>query len=273
MEAPQDTAINDDFAKTLGLESLDKLKEAARERLTAEFASATRQRVKRMLLDRLDESHRFEAPPSLVDEEFNLMWNSIKAEMESGGKTFADENTTEEAAREEYRKIADLGQHQAEPDPAIGNLAVLLPGGLFGGVLIGKGLAAGFHLGLDRVPHQIEFFIDQGGRRLEAVAFIEAVQQRPLDPLAGGAGKFGREPLARRLLQLVERFKAKRLGKVVVDRGVLRRFDQCGGGFGTGPRGRPLLAGIVLREGDSQAAGFAGRNAEQLLFEAGNECV
>jgi trigger factor len=107
IEAPQDTEINDEFAKTLGLESLDKLKEAARERLAAEYAGATRQRVKRMLLDRLDEAHRFEAPPSLVDEEFNLMWNSIKAEMESGGKTFADEDTTEEAAKEEYRKIAD----------------------------------------------------------------------------------------------------------------------------------------------------------------------
>jgi trigger factor len=107
IEAPHDTKIDDEFAKTLGLESLDKLKEAARERLAAEFAGATRQRVKRMLLDRLDESHRFEAPPSLVDEEFNLMWNSIKAEMESSGKTFADEDTTEEAAREEYRKIAD----------------------------------------------------------------------------------------------------------------------------------------------------------------------
>ena len=107
IEAPQATEINDEFAKTLGLESLDKLKEAARERLAAEFAGATRQRVKRMLLDRLDESHRFEAPPSLVEEEFNLMWNSIKAEMESSGKTFADEDTTEEAAREEYRKIAD----------------------------------------------------------------------------------------------------------------------------------------------------------------------
>jgi trigger factor len=107
IEAPQETEINDEFAKTLGLESLDKLKEAARERLAAEFAGATRQRVKRMLLDRLDESHRFEAPPSLVEEEFNLMWNSIKAEMESSGKTFADEDTTEEAAKEEYHKIAD----------------------------------------------------------------------------------------------------------------------------------------------------------------------
>jgi trigger factor len=107
IEAPGETRIDDEFATTLGLESLDKLKEAARERLVAEFAGATRQRVKRALLDRLDDSHRFEAPPSLIEEEFNLMWNSIKAEMESSGKTFADEDTTEEAAKEEYHKIAD----------------------------------------------------------------------------------------------------------------------------------------------------------------------
>src|ERR1700740_606419 len=37
IEAPQETEINDEFAKTLGLESLDKLKEAARERLSTEF--------------------------------------------------------------------------------------------------------------------------------------------------------------------------------------------------------------------------------------------
>ncbi len=107
IESPLKTEINDEFAKSLGLESLDKLKDAARERLAAEFTAATRQKVKRTLLDRLDEAHQFEAPPTLIEEEFNLMWNSIKAEMESSGKTFADENTTEEASKEEYRKIAD----------------------------------------------------------------------------------------------------------------------------------------------------------------------
>jgi trigger factor len=107
IEKPLPTEINDELAKTLGLESLDKLKEAVRGRLGAEFAGATRQRVKRALLDRLDESHQFEAPSSLIDDEFNLMWTSIKAEMDSSGKTFADENTTEDAAKEEYRKIAD----------------------------------------------------------------------------------------------------------------------------------------------------------------------
>lgn len=107
IDAPQKTEINDEFAKTLGIESLDKLKDAARERLAAEFTGATRQKVKRALLDKLDEAHQFEAPPTLIAEEFDLMWKSVKAEMDSSGKTFADENTTEEASMEEYRKIAD----------------------------------------------------------------------------------------------------------------------------------------------------------------------
>lgn len=107
VEAPQDTAIDDEFAKTLGMESLEKLKEAAKARLAAEYAGASRMRVKRQLLDRLDETHKFEAPPSLVEQEFAVMWQSINAEMQQNGKTFADEETTEEAAREEYRKIAD----------------------------------------------------------------------------------------------------------------------------------------------------------------------
>jgi trigger factor len=107
VESPLETKFDDEFAKVVGLESFDKLQETVRARLTSEFADATRQKVKRMLLDRLDESHRFEAPPSLVEQEFNLMWNSIKSEMASNGKTFADEGTTEEASEAEYRTIAD----------------------------------------------------------------------------------------------------------------------------------------------------------------------
>jgi len=107
IEAPQETKVDDEFAKTLGLESLDKVKEIMRERLTQEFAGATRQKLKRELLDRLDESHKFDPPQSLVEDEFKLMWESIKSEMESQSRTFADENTTEEAAKEDYRKIAD----------------------------------------------------------------------------------------------------------------------------------------------------------------------
>jgi len=112
IEAPQDTAINDDFAKTLGLESLDKLKEAARDgsrpNLPAPPAAGQADAA-----GPLDEGHRFEAPPSLVDEEFNLMWNSIKAEMESSGKTFADEDTTEAAARKSTARSPIAGSDSA----------------------------------------------------------------------------------------------------------------------------------------------------------------
>ncbi len=107
IEVPQEIKIDDEFVQSLGLDSLDKLKEAARERLAAEFARAMRQHVKRALFDRLDEAHKFEAPPTLVEEEFNQVWQSITTEMESNKKTFADENTTEDAARVEYRQIAD----------------------------------------------------------------------------------------------------------------------------------------------------------------------
>ena len=68
IEAPGDTKIDDEFAKTLGLESLDKLKEAARERLVAEFAGATRQRVKRALLDRQRFGRRDAIDPSPVED-------------------------------------------------------------------------------------------------------------------------------------------------------------------------------------------------------------
>ncbi len=107
VEAPRPVAINDELAKTLGLESLEKFKEAVSARIRGEFDAASRTRVKRQLLDQLDTAHQFEAPPSLIDEEFAGMWQSILDEMKSTGKTFETENTTEDAAKEQYRKIAD----------------------------------------------------------------------------------------------------------------------------------------------------------------------
>lgn len=105
--APAETKIDDAFAKALGLESLDKLKGHVRERVEKEHAAASRAKVKRALLDAMDERHKFEAPPSLVEQEFAGIWASVQKEMESQKRTFADEDTTEEKAREEYRQIAD----------------------------------------------------------------------------------------------------------------------------------------------------------------------
>jgi trigger factor len=107
IEAPGTVTINDDFAKSLGLDSLDKLKEAVKGRLQLEHTAASRQRVKRQLLDKLDEMHKFALPPTLAEDEFKNVWNAVEGDLKAQGRTFADEGTTEEKAREEYRSIAD----------------------------------------------------------------------------------------------------------------------------------------------------------------------
>jgi len=107
IETPGTVEINDDFAKSLGLESLDKLKSVVRERLTREHASMSRQKLKRALLDQLDKLHQFAPPPTLVEEEFKNVWGTVMSDLQSQNRTFADEGTTEEKARDEYRGIAD----------------------------------------------------------------------------------------------------------------------------------------------------------------------
>ena len=107
VEAPGAVTIDDDFAKTLGLESLAKLRDAIKERTQREHVAASRQKLKRALLDQLDERHKFEPPPSLVEQEFNSVWSSIEKDLKDQGRTFADEGTTEEKARAEYRAIAE----------------------------------------------------------------------------------------------------------------------------------------------------------------------
>lgn len=107
VEAPSEVKIDDDFAKTLGLDSLAKFRDAVKDRLVREHAGASRQKLKRALLDQLDERHKFEPPPSLVKQEFNSVWAQIEKDLKDQGRTFADEGTTEEKAREEYGGIAE----------------------------------------------------------------------------------------------------------------------------------------------------------------------
>jgi trigger factor len=107
VEQPSELTIDDAFAASLGVESLDKLRQAIKERIAQEYAGASRQKLKRELLDKLDVLHKFEAPPSLVEQEFTNVWNTVLADLKSQNRTFEQEGTTEDKAREEYRAIAD----------------------------------------------------------------------------------------------------------------------------------------------------------------------
>jgi len=104
---PGKLELNDEVAKALGMESLEKLREAVRAQLENQFGSVTRQKAKRKLLDALDEAYKFEAPEKLIEAEFQNIWSQVTRDLEEAGQTFEDEGTTEEAAREEYRQLAD----------------------------------------------------------------------------------------------------------------------------------------------------------------------
>jgi trigger factor len=104
---PGDLVIDDQLAERLGLESIDRLREAIREQLRNQYNEASRMKVKRQILDRLDEMHSFDLPPKMVDSEFENIWRQITSDMARSARTFEMEGTTEEAARTDYRKIAE----------------------------------------------------------------------------------------------------------------------------------------------------------------------
>ena len=107
IEAPGSVTVDDEFAKSLGLESLAKLRDAVKERIAQEHQAVSRQKLKRGLLYELDRLHKFDPPPTLVEDEFDRVWKSVLSEMETEKKTFADEGTTEEKAKAEYRAISE----------------------------------------------------------------------------------------------------------------------------------------------------------------------
>jgi trigger factor len=104
--APETPPLDDEFAKSLGVESVDKLRETVKQRLEQDRAGASRLKLKRALLDALNEGHSFDLPPTLVDNEFQAIWHQVTADLERSKRSFEDEGTTEEKARADYRDIA-----------------------------------------------------------------------------------------------------------------------------------------------------------------------
>lgn len=105
--APGEQAVDDEFAKGFGFDSAEKLREAIEERVKGDYDKASREKLKRALLDALDKRYAFELPQDLVEQEFQGIWNQALAEQRSTGKSFEDEGTTEEAQRADYRRIAE----------------------------------------------------------------------------------------------------------------------------------------------------------------------
>ena len=106
VKAPVDTAIDDEFAKRLGLDDLASLKDLLRKNLEEQYAGASRFKLKRALLDELDTKHDFELPPKMVEAEFAGIWQQVQGDKERGALPPEDADKSDEQLQDEYRKIA-----------------------------------------------------------------------------------------------------------------------------------------------------------------------
>jgi trigger factor len=107
VKAPAEGAVDDAFAERLGVENLDKLKELIRTNLEQQYEGASRFKLKRALLDQLDEKHDFPLPPKMVEAEFASIWQQIQQDKEGGSLPDDDADKTDEQLQTEYRKIAE----------------------------------------------------------------------------------------------------------------------------------------------------------------------
>ena len=106
--------LNDDFAKSLGLQDLEQLKGLLRDQQSQELNGLTRTHMKRRLLDQLADSHHFEVPPSMVDAEYQNIFQQLDHE--------ASHEADPEAARAEIEKDKDDYRRIAERRVRLGLL-------------------------------------------------------------------------------------------------------------------------------------------------------
>ncbi len=98
---PSETKIDEEFAKSLGLEDLDALRKAVREQMEAEYAQQSRLKLKKSILDIMDEKHSFEVPKGMIDMEHEQIMRQIDAEKQQTG-------STEELSKEEKDELAEI---------------------------------------------------------------------------------------------------------------------------------------------------------------------
>lgn len=120
---PKKPDVDDEFAKGLGLEGLDQLREMVTGQLQGEHDGMSRQKAKRALLDELDKAHDFDLPQGMVDAEFSQIWQQLEQEKQAGRLDEEDAAKSEEELKDEYKAIserrvrlglvlAEIGRHQ-----------------------------------------------------------------------------------------------------------------------------------------------------------------
>lgn len=107
VKRPEAAAIDDEFAKKMGLESLEELKKTLTDQIKSDYNRVARNRVKRKLLDELAEQYEFEVPTGLVDAEFDAIWQQFGEQIAKSDGEDGESGKSEEEFKADYKEIAE----------------------------------------------------------------------------------------------------------------------------------------------------------------------
>lgn len=102
-----ETVLDDAFGEKIGFENLADLRQAISDRMQREYDQLSRLRLKRQLLDALAEKATFTPPQSMVDAEFEQIWQRLETDRKEGRLDAEDAAKDEATLKSEYRAIAD----------------------------------------------------------------------------------------------------------------------------------------------------------------------
>ena len=107
VRAPVTVPLDDEFAKTLGVENVETLRRSVREQIERDYAGAARMKLKRALLDKLAEAHHFTVPDGMIEGEFESIWKQASEAKERGMLEPELAAKSEDELKAEYRGIAE----------------------------------------------------------------------------------------------------------------------------------------------------------------------
>jgi len=101
--------IDDELAKKMGAENLEELKKNLRQSQEGELDGLSRMRLKKELLDALDEGHKFDLPSGLIGQEFDAIWEQFVHQREHHPDQIDedDKDKSDDDLKAQYGEIAE----------------------------------------------------------------------------------------------------------------------------------------------------------------------
>ncbi|MBM3468482.1 MAG: trigger factor [Alphaproteobacteria bacterium] len=110
IEEPITFKLDNTFAKEYKVENIEELRKSVRGAVEHESKKIAYLYTKRKLLDILDSQYDFDLPPTMVENEFKVIWEQLQRELadaRANGELDEDEEQkTEDELKKDYEKIA-----------------------------------------------------------------------------------------------------------------------------------------------------------------------